>query len=44
MPKKSAIARMIPVYHGKIVRVVNMRKRNSVGIVKMMILVFLCAP
>lgn len=42
MPKNSAIARIIPVYHGRIVRVVNIKKRNSVGMQKMTIFVFLC--
>lgn len=31
MPKNSAMARMIPVYQGRIVRVVKMRKRKNVG-------------
>lgn len=41
MPKNRAIARMMPVYHGRILSVINMRKRNIVGRQNIAILVFL---
>jgi len=41
MPKNKAIARMTPVYHGKIARVINIKNKNIVGRMKMRILVFL---
>jgi hypothetical protein len=41
MPKNKAIARITPVYHGKIVRVINIKNKNIVGRIKIRILVFL---
>jgi len=41
MPKNRAIAKIIPVYHGKIVRVMNIKNKNIAGRVKISILVFL---
>ena len=41
MPKNRAIAKMTPVYHGKIVRVMNIKNKNMVGRIKIRILVFL---
>ena len=41
MPKNKAIARITPVYHGNIVRVINIKNRNIVGRIKIRILVFL---
>ena len=41
MPKNRAMARIIPVYHGKIVRVINIKNKNKVGRRKIRILVFL---
>ena len=39
MPKNSAIARGIPVYQGKVSRVLNMRYRKAVGVSQTAILV-----
>ena len=41
MPKNKAIARMTPVYHGRIVRVINIKNKKIVGRIKIKILVFL---
>lgn len=41
MPKNRAMARIMLVYHGRIVRVINIRNRNKVGRRKIKILVFL---
>lgn len=41
MPKNRAIARITPVYHGKIVRVINIKNKKSVGRIKIRIFVFL---
>jgi hypothetical protein len=41
MPKNRAIAKITPVYHGKIVRVINIKNKNIVGRMKIRILVFL---
>lgn len=38
MPKNSAIARMTPVYHGRIVNVINIKQRKIVGMMKIRIL------
>lgn len=39
MPKNKAMESIIPVYHGRIVRVVNMRKKEIVGSVNIAIFV-----
>jgi len=44
MPKNNAIAKMTPVYHGKIVRVINIKNKNIVGRIKIRILEFLWFP
>ena len=41
MPKNNAIARITPVYHGKIVRVINIKNKNIVGKIKTRVLLFL---
>jgi len=42
MPMNSAIARMMPVYQGSIVKVEKMRKKTKVGRMKMTSFVFRC--
>ncbi len=41
MAKNRAIARMRPVYQGRIVRVINIKKRKRVGMRKIAVFVFL---
>jgi hypothetical protein len=41
MPKNRAMAKITPVYHGKIVRVINIKNKNKVGRRKIRILEFL---
>ena len=41
MPKNRAMARIIPVYHGSIVRVINIKNKNTVGRIKIRNLEFL---
>lgn len=41
MPKNRAIAKITPVYHGKTVRVMNIKNKNMVGRIKIRDLVFL---
>ncbi len=42
MAKNSAIARMTPVNHGRIVKVMNISHKKTVGNMKIVILMFRC--